>query len=214
MAQLLQLEHTRVGGGHVVTNPHFGERIAIVVVGRPPRQDHIEIFPGAHCFKNCGRTAIVSPPAMKSRRTTLSRFGTRLRKKSVKRVSATLISALHSGHTGSPSAASGVFRDSTGRFKVVILLRPDIFASLGLQNQNAKIQDNSIYLDWLTTYPQYRHSEIFEVADRLLAVQQADLSDSGIAWNHYFPFRNVDDEPSFVSFLRVSFFRPRDIFTR
>jgi hypothetical protein len=104
------------------------------------------------------------------------------------------------------------FKDSVGRFKVVILLRPDIFASLGLQNQNAKIQDNAVYLDWLTTYPQYRDSEIFEVADKLLGVQQQDANCLlGDAWDYYFPFLNADNEPCFVSFLRFSFFRPRDI---
>lgn len=112
----------------------------------------------------------------------------------------------HLNHQVFPS-----FRDSPGRFKVVILLRPDIFASLGLQNQNAKIQDNAVYLDWLTTYPSYRESEIFEVADRVLSVQQDNATILGEAWDNYFPFVNAEDEPSFVSFLRFSFYRPRDI---
>jgi hypothetical protein len=103
------------------------------------------------------------------------------------------------------------FRDSSGRFKIVTLLRPDIFASLGLQNQNAKIQDNSVYLDWLTTYPLHRNSELFEVSDRLLSVQQESPCQHGEAWDFYFPFANPDSEPCFVSFLRFSFFRPRDI---
>lgn len=102
------------------------------------------------------------------------------------------------------------FRDSPGRLKVVLLLRPDIFAALGLQNQNAKIQDNAVYLDWTTTYPNYRTSEIFEVGDRILSVQQKSQMSPGQAWDHYFPFKNADDD-SFVSFLRFSFFRPRDI---
>jgi len=103
------------------------------------------------------------------------------------------------------------FKDTPGRLKVVILLRPDIFASLGLQNQNAKIQDNSVYLDWLTSYSEYKDSEIFEVADRLLAVQQPKNCLPAEAWDHYFPFLNLDNEPCFVSFLRFSFYRPRDI---
>ncbi len=43
-------------------------------------------------------------------------------------------------------------KDSPGRMRVVMLLRPDIFESLGLQNQNTKIRDNSVILDWRTTY--------------------------------------------------------------
>lgn len=102
------------------------------------------------------------------------------------------------------------FRDSPGRLRVVLLIRPDIFAALGLQNQNAKIQDNAVYLNWTTTYPHYRSSEIFEIGDRMLAVQQKSKPPLGIAWDSYFPFKNNDDD-SFISFLRFSFFRPRDI---
>ena len=34
--------------------------------------------------------------------------------------------------------------------RTVLLVRPDIFASLGLQNQNTKVRDNSVFLDWRT----------------------------------------------------------------
>ena len=39
-------------------------------------------------------------------------------------------------------------KDSKGRFRCVLLLRPDIFNSIGLQNMTNKIRDNSVYLDW------------------------------------------------------------------
>lgn len=114
-------------------------------------------------------------------------------------------------------------RDSPGRMRVVLLIRPDIFQSLELQNQNNKIRDNSVLLDWQTTYPIYRQSEIFKMADTLLKSQQEkqqqiDL-DVGESWDYYFPY----DSPnvistqkypsSFISFMRHSYYRPRDIIT-
>lgn len=111
----------------------------------------------------------------------------------------------------------GNIKGSKGRLKVVLLIRPDIFDSLGLQNQNSKVRDNSVVLDWKTVYPEHRSSDIFRLADKLLATQQdVDLTD-GEAWDFYFPYsaRNVKyttrEVTSFVSLLRNSLFRPRDI---
>ncbi len=106
-------------------------------------------------------------------------------------------------------------RDSKGRLKVVALLRPDIFNSLGLQNRNTKLKDNSVVLDWRTRYSSYRESNLFRMTDRLLAVQQDSSPQPGISWNHYFPFdassHTGDDNTSFITILRYSFHRPRDI---
>lgn len=108
-------------------------------------------------------------------------------------------------------------KDSKGRLKVMILVRPDIFAHLGLQNLNNKIRDNGVLLDWKTTYPTYLNSGLFKMADTILSSQQNKPLEFSKAWNYYFPFKNetrekrVDD--SFVSFLRFSMFRPRDIIT-
>ncbi|WP_374133307.1 hypothetical protein, partial [Sphingomonas sp. 28-62-20] len=55
-------------------------------------------------------------------------------------------------------------RDSKGRMKVVALLRPDIFNSLGLQNRNTKLKDNSVVLDWRTRYSNHRKSDLFKLA--------------------------------------------------
>lgn len=112
----------------------------------------------------------------------------------------------------------GTIKDSKGRIKVVLLLRPDIYAELGLQNANNKIRDNSVLLDWQTTYPLYRSSSIFKIADRILSVQQEkSLSfELGNCWDYYFPFKNKTrdgEEDSFIPFLRYSLFRPRDIIT-
>lgn len=105
-------------------------------------------------------------------------------------------------------------RDSKGRLRVVLLARPDIFNSLGLQNQNNKIKDNSVLLDWRTTYPAYRNSAIFNLADRLLSVQQDKTLSPGEAWDYYFPYKvrhGSRSDASFTSFLRFSLGRPRDI---
>jgi hypothetical protein len=111
-------------------------------------------------------------------------------------------------------------KDSPGRFRVVLLVRPDIFNSIGLQNQSNKLRDNSVYLDWRTTYPTYRSSYIFELSDRLLAAQQENHPlPLGYAWDHYFPWTTnpappyVNPDASFTKFLRLSYSRPRDIVT-
>jgi hypothetical protein len=113
---------------------------------------------------------------------------------------------------------SGI-KDSKGRLRVVLLVRPDIFNSLGLQNQNSKIRDNSAVLSWLTTYTEYRNSDIFSLADRLLSYQQDIELPEGRAWDHYFPYDapNVEsvqtEKSAFIDFLRFSLFRPRNILT-
>lgn len=108
-------------------------------------------------------------------------------------------------------------KDSSGRMRAVLLVRPDIFDSIGLQNQNSKLRDNSVVLNWLTTYIDHRSSGLFQVADRVLAYQQDSAVREGEAWDHYFPFeepnlrREREYPSSFIEFLRVSMYRPRDI---
>lgn len=110
-------------------------------------------------------------------------------------------------------------RDSQGRLKVVLLLRPDIFNSLGLQNRNTKLNDNSVVLDWTTNYTTHRTSNLFRLADRMFSAQQLAPYPEGVCWDYYFPFdaTNVRDShghyTSFISFLRYSLHRPRDILT-
>jgi hypothetical protein len=114
------------------------------------------------------------------------------------------------------------FKDTPGKLKVVLLIRPDIFVKLGLQNQNAKIRDNSVFLDWRTTYKDYRSSALFQLADRILSSQQEQTVEAGESWDCYFPFKrqytmasgtaNRQDD-SFISVLRFSLYRPRDIIT-
>lgn len=107
--------------------------------------------------------------------------------------------------------------------RVVLLIRPDILEGVGLHNLSNKIRDNSVVLDWKTTYQHYRNSKLFRLADRMLASQQDQATEApvGETWDHYFPFKVFNrirdtDEPSdasFIPFLRYSFYRPRDIIT-
>jgi len=111
-------------------------------------------------------------------------------------------------------------RDSQGRLKVVLLIRPDIFTSLSLQNQNTKIRTNSVLLDWRTSYANYENSALYHMANKLLKSQQTKeiqgtLTGVGDAWNGYFPYQSPTSrdyhDSSFIDFLRYSFYRPRDI---
>lgn len=112
-------------------------------------------------------------------------------------------------------------KDSTGIIRVVLLVRPDIFLRTGLHNVNTKLRDNSVFLNWGTTYKDYRSSSLFRVADRLLSAQQEETLKMGQAWDYYFPFHAENVKAiavsgkstvnSFLAFLRFSYYRPRDI---
>lgn len=109
-------------------------------------------------------------------------------------------------------------KDSKGRLKVALLLRPDILDSMGFQNLNAKVRDNGVVLNWETPYDQAKTSSIFSLVSGMLAKQQpVPIPTIQQAWAHYFEYdlesrhtsEKVDD--AFVGFLRYSFYRPRDI---
>jgi len=110
-------------------------------------------------------------------------------------------------------------KGSKGRLRVVLLIRPDIFESLGLQNQNTKIRDNSVFLDWRTEYKAHRSSHLFRVIDHILEYQQHDRFALGKTWDNYFPWNSqnlresYDYPTSFINFIRWSYYRPRDIIT-
>ena len=112
-------------------------------------------------------------------------------------------------------------RDSSGRLRAVLLIRPDIYSSLGLQNQNTKIRDNAVLLKWNTTYRDHRSSGLFYVSDKLLAHDQTEENELklGDAWDYYFPYDTPNtrvqfkNPSSFISFLRFALYRPRDIVT-
>lgn len=79
-------------------------------------------------------------------------------------------------------------RDSPGRLRLVLLMRPDIFETMGLQNGSTKLRDNSVILNWKTTFPEYRKSALFKMMDMLLRAQQPTPLNEGEAWDYYFPY--------------------------
>lgn len=100
--------------------------------------------------------------------------------------------------------------------RVVMLLRPDIYAHLGLQNPNNKLRDNGVLLNWITTFNTYRDSPLFSLVDKLLDAQQPFYNEPGECWDYYLPYKVQNsktgklDDNSFVSFLRFSYYKPRD----
>lgn len=114
-------------------------------------------------------------------------------------------------------------KDSQGRLRIVLLMRPDIFDSIGLQNRNNKIRDNSVLLDWRTAYAEFRTAPIFKLVDKLFSSQQNTDLPVGTAWDHYFPYTEANlshrsgppqqTDSSFIHFLRISMYRPRDFVT-
>lgn len=108
-------------------------------------------------------------------------------------------------------------KDTKGQLKIILLLRPDIFDALNLQNASNKIMDNSVFLDWRTTYNEYTTSSLYKLANRLLAYEQNDI-DKNEAWEKYFDWklrttniRKRNHDTAFMEFLRISLSRPRDI---
>ncbi|WP_368029747.1 hypothetical protein [Arcobacter sp. s6] len=111
-------------------------------------------------------------------------------------------------------------KDCKGRARIVLLVRPDIFESLGLQNLNTKIRSNSVLLNWVTEYKEYKNSKLFNMIDNILNSQQKEKKGLGDSWQHYFPFDahrsnqlKFQEYTSFIQFLRFSYYRPRDIIT-
>lgn len=106
-------------------------------------------------------------------------------------------------------------KDSKGCLKVVLLLRPDIFAALNLQNASNKLRDNAVFLDWRTTYTEYKDSKLYQVSKNIFAYQQ-DAEDD--IWEKYLPWKlqststRREYDTAFMEFLRISLSRPRDIF--
>lgn len=107
--------------------------------------------------------------------------------------------------------------------KIALLIRPDILYSMSIHNMNQKIRDNSVLLNWITSYKNYRNSKLFTIADNFFAKQQDTPYEKGVCWDSYFPYkiRNkynerlgrylIDD--SFIGLLRYSLYKPRDILT-
>jgi hypothetical protein len=111
------------------------------------------------------------------------------------------------------------------KYRVIVLVRPDIFERLELQNVNNIWRINTIQIIYPVRFKHYRSSLLFRIADFLLYTQQAfyprpDYAVGG-CWDLYLPEKvehipssskygqRVDD--SFIAILRNTFNRPRDI---
>ncbi|WP_157146301.1 P-loop ATPase, Sll1717 family [Achromobacter insuavis] len=105
----------------------------------------------------------------------------------------------------------GNIRDSPGRIKIVLLLRPDVFHALNIYNSNSRLRDNSVLLDWSTTESDMRESELYAATGRYFSSQQGTEVDAKVAADHYLSAES--DHQLFRRFLRISFQKPRDILT-
>jgi hypothetical protein len=116
-------------------------------------------------------------------------------------------------------------KDTKGYCRAVLLIRPDIFESLALHNMNSRIKDNSIVLNWTSNYDGHRRSSLFHAVNKMISSQvlndDSELHGDGTCWDYYFPWdaKRLEFElpegqyTSFISFLRLSYHRPRDIFS-
>lgn len=104
-------------------------------------------------------------------------------------------------------------KDSKGRIKVVLLVRPDVFHALNLYNSNSRLQDNTVFLDWTTTEKALRSSPLFEVSGRYFSSQQSFKPTEAEAWEHYYPSDGTSEDSVFRRALKNTFQKPRDIFT-
>ncbi len=114
---------------------------------------------------------------------------------------------------------TSVFRsmpESEGFLKVILSVRTDLFPQLSLHNQANKVRDNSVLLDWRTTYENYKDSSLYKFCNNLLSYNNEGLPIDSY-WEYYFPWktsstniqkREFDD--SFINCLRLSLCRPRD----
>lgn len=102
-------------------------------------------------------------------------------------------------------------RDSKGRIKIVLLVRPDVFHSLNLYNSNSRLHDNSVFLSWSTTEQGLRDSSLYAATGKYFSSQQTEATSPIDAADHYLTGNNVDD--TFKRILRSSFHKPRDILT-
>jgi len=103
-------------------------------------------------------------------------------------------------------------KDSPGRIKIVLLVRPDVFHMLNLYNSNSRLQDNCVFLDWATTEREYRSSRLQEVSGRYFSSQQFNGASEIDSWNQYFNGEK-DAERIFKNLLKTTFQKPRDILT-
>lgn len=103
-------------------------------------------------------------------------------------------------------------KDSKGRMRFCLLIRPDIFESLNIYNSNSRVSDNSVYLNWITTESEYLNQNLYKTINKYFCYQNEN--DPTCGWNAYFPQRNSNTNNNFfVHLLKNTFIRPRDYFS-
>ena len=130
-----------------------------------------------------------------------------------------LINAMYQmNHDGLTSKRGRVFR-------VVVLVRPDIFEKLELQNVNNIWRTNTIQISYEVRFRTYKESKLFKLSDNILYTQQDFFPRpdyrTGECWDKYLPDEFIripsvatqeeKKEDSFIGILRNTFNRPRDI---
>lgn len=103
-------------------------------------------------------------------------------------------------------------KDSPGRIKAVLLVRPDVFHALNLYNSNSRFRDNTAFLNWNTTEAECINSPLYEVSGRYFSTQQDGETKPNAAWKHYYEGGSIDS-PIFKKLLRRTFQKPRDYLT-
>lgn len=106
----------------------------------------------------------------------------------------------------------GSIRDSKGRVKIVLLVRPDVFHALNLYNSNSRLQDNTVFLDWATTEREFQTSKLYEVSGKYFSTQQNTSVTPQEAWQHYFEETSTKSAV-FKRLLKTTFQKPRDVLT-
>jgi hypothetical protein len=103
-------------------------------------------------------------------------------------------------------------KDTVGKMRVCILIRPDVFEWLDIPNSNSRVNDNSVVLNWETTEDEYKNSPLFYTVNKYFTGQND--SDENLGWNAYFPyFSDKRKSEIFIFLLKGTFIRPRDYFT-
>lgn len=99
-------------------------------------------------------------------------------------------------------------KDTKGRIRIILLLRPDIFNTLPIHNSNCSVIDNAVFLNWETfSEPsRYQTSDLYKIVNHYFSSQ----NNGNYHWKDYFPI--ISDFDSFNFLLQRSFHRPRDFF--
>jgi hypothetical protein len=105
----------------------------------------------------------------------------------------------------------GNIRDSKGRIKIVLLVRPDVFHKLNLYNSNSRLRDNAVLLEWSTTEAALRSSQLYEATGKYFSSQQSAFVPAVEAADQY--LRAGDNNSIFRRLLRTTFQKPRDVLT-